>query len=59
MIIQLAKSHIESGLGCPEGQSKVEYCNTLVKGFRVVVTAISAGVGTYYGDLYNNYCYSA
>ena len=58
MKIQLTKNHIESGLACPEAQTKIEYCDNQVQGFRVDVTAKSPGVGTYYSDRYNNYCYS-
>jgi len=48
MKILLTEKFIETDLVSPKGQSKIEFCDTLVKGFRVDVSAISPGVGTYY-----------
>ena len=48
MKLLLTDKFIKTGLVCPKGQPKIEFCDTLIKGFRIDVTAISPGVGTYY-----------
>jgi integrase len=47
-IIQLTQAKVNSLSGCPDGKSRMELCDTVVKGLYVEVRATSPGIGTYY-----------
>ena len=46
--VNLTPSFISKSLVCPEGKSKVEFCDTQFPGLYVEVRATCAGQGTYY-----------
>lgn len=48
MIIKLTESFIKNNLQCPEGKSRIEYCDTELPGLYIEVRATSQGQGTYY-----------
>lgn len=47
-ILSLTAQHIASGLTCPEGKHRIEYCDRDLPGLYVEVRATSPGQGTYY-----------
>ena len=47
-ILQLTAAFIASGLTCPEGKHRIEYCDKELPGLYVEVRGTSAGEGTYY-----------
>jgi hypothetical protein len=44
----ITEEFIRTGLQCPPGKSKIEFCDVEQPGFRVEVLAHSPGKGTYY-----------
>ena len=46
-IIHLTQQLVSEGLACPEGKSKIEYCDRDLPGLYVLVSAASPGRGTY------------
>jgi hypothetical protein len=47
-ILQLTQAKVNSLPGCPDGKSRIELCDTVIKGLYVEVRATSPGIGTYY-----------
>jgi integrase len=47
-IIQLTQAKVNSLPECPDGKSRIELCDTVIKGLYVEVRATSPGIGTYY-----------
>ncbi|MER0217512.1 MAG: DUF4102 domain-containing protein [Nitrosomonas sp.] len=47
-IVKLSESFIRNNLQCPEGKSRIEYCDSELPGLYVEVRATSPGQGTYY-----------
>ena len=46
-IVKLTQDFINNSLICPEGQSRIEYCDELIPGNIIIVTATSSG-GTFF-----------
>jgi len=47
-VVKLTETFIKNQLICPEGQNRIEYCDSDVKGLYVLVSAANPGEGGYY-----------
>lgn len=47
-VVQLSAAFLATGLRCPEGKPRVEWCDAEVQGLYIEVRATSKGQGTYY-----------
>lgn len=47
MIIKLTQSFIDNELKCPEGNTRIEFCDSIIRGFILEVRECSPGRGTF------------
>ena len=47
-VVKLTETFVTNALLCPDGKSRIEYCDSDIPGLYIEVRATSPGQGTYY-----------